>query len=437
MSSKTKKTAILKNAKNAKNQPKLDTFFTPIINPDGVKNISPEVSGENSVSMKPAAIKPTIVKPIAKIKKYFYLDFSDEFRPTYQARFIDKLPVKSNFRQEVQLKHKGRIIKIMLCGVFPEYDATAPVFKPSIERKYRNTQFLQSHLQKCIRRQNDLLALQTTLHLMKIQNTEKTDNRRFVGLIMLLRRLPIIILEDVTLHESFTTIVWLMIAVSSTDFKIPQKVYQWLLGVVYVLTQISHKDVLRTNETIINNGDNIFNIKEEDEENEENEFVEISDETNESIEDILFGYHSVNNIDKLSLLYAMKIRILYGNGNCDKIMIEDYIKVWKKRFLNPSSQRRYDTTIIRPILMSSLNELEINDWILSAIDFHTNPNFVKIVLKKFPQLTADENEVKKIIWENSSGINKRVQTAIYNPELWNIIKEHVKKVQRYILDLEH
>ena len=57
-----------------------------------------------------------------------------------------------------------------------------------------------------------------------------------------LRRLPIIIVEDVCLISQFSIIVWLMAAFP--NFKIYNNHKRWLLGFIVKLTQYSHKEII-------------------------------------------------------------------------------------------------------------------------------------------------------------------------------------------------
>ena len=50
----------------------------------------------------------------------------------------------------------------------------------------------------------------------------------------LLRRLPIIMLEDTYLHSSITTIIWLMIALGTQKFLMKKYIYEWILGFSYI-----------------------------------------------------------------------------------------------------------------------------------------------------------------------------------------------------------
>ena len=49
-------------------------------------------------------------------------------------------------------------------------------------------------------------------------------------------------LEDTYLHESFSTLVWIMAACSTNKFKMTQYIYEWILGTVYVIAKLDKKD---------------------------------------------------------------------------------------------------------------------------------------------------------------------------------------------------
>jgi hypothetical protein len=92
-----------------------------------------------------------------------------------------------------------------------------PLILPS-EMKYTNIALLKSHLQKCIRRQLTSLALKTATHLIKMD------------LCVFLRRIFVIMLEDVCPHECISVLVWLTCAVSK-GFEIRKKTCGLVIGV--------------------------------------------------------------------------------------------------------------------------------------------------------------------------------------------------------------
>jgi hypothetical protein len=232
-----------------------------------------------------------------------------------------------------------------------------------------------------------------------------------------LRRLPIIMLEDVFLHESFTTIIWIMIAVSSTKFKMQKYIYDYIFGLIYVLCKIDKKD----NITFDNNND------ENNDENVSDSALPVSP----SITEIIDSYSTSNLKDsEISLLYSIHIRISYGGMAGDMIFLEKVANTWLKRFKHNTV--KVNNIIVRPIQVVSISEMSLANWDLTAIDFHCNNKLLDFINKKYETISIDE--IKKLIWMNSSRINTRIKYEIYNEENWNIIKDYVIKTQKYLLE---
>ena len=91
------------------------------------------------------------------------------------------------------------------------------------DNKYTKNIYLSSHIQKSVRKMETEKSVKSALHLINL------DYNTFI------RRLPIIMLEDVTIHESLPVLVWLMIA-NTKGFKLKREIVKWLLGVVYHLS---------------------------------------------------------------------------------------------------------------------------------------------------------------------------------------------------------
>jgi len=364
--------------KQIRTQTNLDSFF---IN----KSSNQSTSGQS-------------LNNINSIKKYFYLSWNNEFRPEYQAVWLDKKPDKINFIEEIQSNYIYKGYTFYLCGYFKNYDEA--IYNLSKETKFKNMFFLKSHLQKSIRKQNDSLAIQTSYHLLKLDHVE------------LLRRISIIMIEDVQIHESFTTIIWLMIALSNdkksnnNKFRMKKYIYEWILGVIYTLCQINE----------INNLENKINKAEEEEEKLKKTNIQ------------LFNSFNQYNREIYSLLYSIHIRISFGGLNGDVEMLKNFAD-----YLN--NTRNINTVINKmPIRLIKIyvKELEIDDIDYSAIDYHCNSNFLEYISKKYPNI--DIEELKKIIWYHSSGLNYRIsKTSNYNVEKWNEIKDYVEKTQQYLI----
>lgn len=341
-------------------------------------------------------------------KKYFYLSFSNRFTPDYDAVWLDKRPENINFFAEVKCNSVKKGFYFFLCGYFPDYEAEKKFTLPE-ETKYHNVPYLKSHLQKCVRKMDDLLALPTANHHAKLD---------FLDFI---RRLPIIMLEDTYLNKSFTTIIWIMVAVSSTNFKMKQYIYEWLFGVVYLLCKLPIKDNIKssfTEDFDISSAECIKSLTEEE----------------------------------ISILYSIQIRIGYGGMKGDKVFLNNCINTWYERFKKRSKENKtnndetnndkinneeindkkeIDRTPIRPISID-IAELDIKEWRVSAIDFHCNYSLLRLMNNKFPDICTDD--LKDLIWHNSSKINAREKTEIYLPEKWALIKGYLYSTQKYLLN---
>lgn len=331
-----------------------------------------------------------IKTPISKVKKYFYLSWTKDNIPDVNAIWLDKKPVNINFIEMVKWTKVNKEHTFYLCGNFQEIRMK---FRLLSEKKYKNKGFLKSHLQKCIRKGNDYSALPTAKHF--IQN-DLTD---------FLRRLPIIMIEDVMLHSSFTTLIWIMAAISSTGFKIKDYMMEWLLGLVWALCKMDYKD---------------------------NELYEIEEPSNFSLQTLLNSYKDLAINDE-SILYSMHLRIAYGGMKCDSRMIRKATVIWERRFRlkEMDKYKKTYTFKIKPIQWS-VSELQLKDWDLAAIDFHCAPYIISWIIKKYPDLSVDM--VKKLIWNNSSKINYRQNSSIYEPLEWNKIKSYLIRIQKYILE---
>jgi hypothetical protein len=339
------------------------------------------------------------------VKKYFYLDWSHAAKkPIEDAHWLYHKPAKINFQQKINCDYIKKGYYFYICGFFENYELDE--YQLNKEKKYKNHSFLKSHLQKNIRVQDDQKALPTALHLMQLDLNE------------FLRRLTIIHLEDTFLHQSWTTLIWLMIA-KSKKFKMKKYIFEWLLGFVFMTCKTKKKD----DETKKIKGMDSLKIYK-------NYYDELND------------YHNLE-LTKIqeSMLYTIHIRCSYGGMDNDILMLKNYIILWKTRFINKSLCVLNAMKIV-PISIY-MNELPIEDWDLRAIDFHTYCKFNEFILKKYPQLESLD-VVKKIIWIHNSGINKRTyetdfQKKIrkYKIEEWKLIKPYVKKMQHYLLVCYH
>ena len=296
---------------------------------------------------------------------FFYLQWIDK-RPT-RIELLKERPDDVNYECDFRIKKD----KYILCGnINPSFVQYYP--PPKLE--YTKNQYLLSHLQKSVRRMDDIKAVQTSKHLIDL------DCNSF------LRRLPIIMLEDVTLHESFNVIVWLMIA-SSKKFKIRIEMVKWLLGVVYYLSNEPQKETY---------------FKEE----KEYQWDE-----------------SVTPPNIHLLLKTLRFRKAYGGMKGDMMMIEYYIGLVLN---NKVFIRKTKIPLVKPFMKS----LSKKEWIYEANDFHCNRYIIDNIQRYHSRYTKDY--LKLLIWNFSSSLNKRemIEKDTKQQEDWEIVAKTVRKIQK-------
>jgi hypothetical protein len=322
------------------------------------------------------------------VHTYFYLHWNDK-KPKVQAQFFKEKPKLINFKHTFVWNNT----EIILCGYFDFLinQDDNDIFKPEKEKKYKNIGFLKSLLQKAIRRGNIDVAVKCAYHYILL------DLQDF------LRRLSIIIIEDTSLHEVYSTVVWLMVASNSKECAIlfEKVIYEYLMGVVYVIAKSSLYHSLS--------------------DNEEFKFDILKEEVHKKGEPLK------------SLIYSLMIRKAYGGMKCDLHMLEKYAHIWNH--LNIES-KYLNKSIVRPIMLESISQLQLNEWIVEAIDFHCAPQILTYVHEEYEEFS--EEYIKSLIWNYSSKKNIRIKEENIpkdiDPSDWNKIKVYVKRVQNYLLE---
>jgi len=175
-----------------------------------------------------------------------------------------------------------------------------------------NTNLLISNLQKCIRQGHYDLAIQSSIHIL-------ANNP-----ILLLRRLPIIMLEDTYPHISINTIIWMMVVYGNWFPKLYH--IQWLLGVVKMMClnplnlKTFKKDTLEFN--IRNNNDYIDNVF----------------------------------IDDISMVLSIILRSEYGGMQSDIKMLYWYVSYIINIYnANNTTNTSYSNIQISPVKLKLLN----------------------------------------------------------------------------------
>jgi hypothetical protein len=188
-------------------------------------------------------------------------------------------------------------------------------------------------------------------------------------------------LEDVTIHESLSVIVWLMIA-NTKGFQIKEEILKWLLGVIYHLTKCeSYTEYSKFEDNI--------------------DLSEIKD----------------------VILHSLSFRKSYGGMKGDMQMIEYYIqKILVKDIIIMNDKIN--------IIKLDIEDLEYNKWLKCANDFHCNRYIIHHIKNRY---SYDEDYIKRLIWYFSSSYNKRYPLIEYSKkenEDWEKIKKDIFLYQK-------
>ena len=114
---------------------------------------------------------------------------------------------------------------------------------PHVSHNAHTIPFLKSHLQKCVRKGTAGLAVQTCKELLQLD------------VLQVVRRLSIIMVEDVDLHPSFNVLLWWTIVLSKDSAQrkqnglskhikacdVPRCLIEWLLGLSHLLCEYKHR----------------------------------------------------------------------------------------------------------------------------------------------------------------------------------------------------
>lgn len=220
----------------------------------------------------------------------------------------------------------------------------------------KNTSLLKSNLQKAVRRQKVDIALSSTKTLLHIDS------------VALLRRLPIIILEDVELHHKyFGIIVWLMGA-HSKNFALLEKHTTFIYTIVKWMCNHATWDIpgKMFDLNLKKHLKKKFNIKEQ----------------------------------VFNLTCALQVRLNYGGMKGDMHMIR--YRIHNLLVKNENAVFKCDNynNNYEKILFTTLSQV-----IPEAIDFHCFHFMLKALQSKHPQYST--NDIKSAIWYGGSRHNFR------------------------------
>lgn len=186
------------------------------------------------------------------------------------------------------------VVQVTLASAIPPVADTETPHRWVVRHSRLSVPVLKSMLQKAIRRKRPLPAVRVAMELLDKAPAE------------LLRRLPIIALEDSSLHPNLPLLVWLMMA-HSKDFHIPLALGRALLQIVFEIAACPNQDALP--ETIGNLDDTTTN----------NNLLSLS-----TLTDIT--------------LWSLVARAAYGGMKGDVVMLQRYACLWQTRYKNEACQ---------------------------------------------------------------------------------------------------
>lgn len=309
--------------------------------------------------------------------KYFYLVWS---KKTKTAKWIENKPKIFNFEKSVNLRLCKKNYSIKLLGYFSKQIDDNPfrdldaIEKQADYVEFSNSALLKSVIQKAIRRKNTNLAILASFHLMRLD------------LQVFLRRIIIIALEDSSLHVDLSICVWLMLSYPHHNKFINSNIIQYLLGIVYFISN---------NNTYLEYKPNIPLIIPND----------------------------IREYPNYNLCLSLLTRRLYGGMKGDMNMIDTIVQ---KLFLGDINLSNINIKINRIKIDTYLSLESIPHY---SLDFHCFPR----ILKELANIHKSYNEsyIKKLIWTHSSSINTRNKNRCkQNINDWNKIKYDFERLIR-------
>eukprot|EP00055_Hartaetosiga_balthica_P012067 m.57392 g.57392 ORF g.57392 m.57392 type:complete len:386 (+) comp7825_c0_seq1:17-1174(+) len=341
------------------------------------------------------------------VPTFFLLDF-----PT-SAHFVRKIPPGEEVHY-VQSTIKWHGKDLQLCSKQPLETSTLALPQSKYASHPKFKQLLQSHLQKCVRRcEGDKAASTTCEMLLTCCNT-------------LLRRLPIITIEDAMLHEKFPLIVWMM-AAHGKGVELTDPMKDFVVAYAKSVANCDIKDPIDMVEKEIP-----YDMKQ-------------------------IPKYFERDVHNGSFLYALQLRRSFGGMDCDLAMLDSATRLWMERFRGQATNRTLTTTVSSSCTTSSFNldpynaslplvpfrevkSLRKEDWVLAAVDFHCT-DIATQINDIHPFLDLDH--IRNIIWEFRSSVNKKRIIGVGKEKdkvnekdvrAWNLIKNDLDKISMEIIN---
>ena len=260
------------------------------------------------------------------------------------------------------VKHPGGIMEI---GYIASGNEGSVI---SVKSEFCSVPIMKSHLQKAVRRMAVDSALGATRELIGMD------------LNALLRRIPIIAIEDVAPVQGIDVCIWIMIAYSK-GFKLRKSHIDYIAGFVKSMTNYPRK---------------VRNYNE----------LPVEDQRRSNLGE-----------DKRVLIECLALRRSYGGMKGDMKMIrilEDHLKNGKQEILDMN---------ISDVSVETIPTLDRGEsWIFAAIDFHVSSIAGKLAKSR----KLDEVQVRRLMWNYSSSLNYREKSK-------EIAKEWSEMEPEYII----
>lgn len=239
-----------------------------------------------------------------------------------------------------------------------------PRYREESQFTEEHISLFKSNLQKAVRQINSYVACQSVIELVRLSPTE------------LVRRLPIIMIEDVTLFEQVAIPVWMMMA-----------------GINYSLT-------LRDVDTLL-------------------QITEKMCETIDYFPDVKASYTSLSDIKEIPALMAVYYRREYGGMKGDMLLLAEALSYYRE---NPEKILTFEFK-----QKSSYQPKDGYTIILSeAIDFHCYPQMLSYLSNR---TTLMNEQAKEWIWNAQSGVNKRKEATMERSKRYKETEEWAQLVK--------
>lgn len=314
------------------------------------------------------------------IYRYFYTEWDSP-----KTTWLTESPTSLTFEGQVRWRLSPQPITVCCRDVTGKTDLFTPTFSQWYSR--RDVPMLKSALQKSIRRGLGQEALQIAWQLLNV------DTDAF------LRRLGVIMVEDVILVEEFSTLAWLVSAVSK-GYQLRQFQVMWLLGLIGAMctdvdTEPAHEQGQPDDASIV--------------------------------KDLML----CQDPRKRHVLLSVMFRVSYGGMPGD-------LELFRHCVIDRLHEnvKSYTGSLTVPNEIPS--PLKRCDIPLASADFHCFPQILEDIHIKFPSFGVDE--IKSCLWEYNSKINYRKdRKSSSDPEdpklktMWDTIQPLVSELQRRYL----